>query len=72
MEGGTHRSPDTQEITVRESDGCFVARDETTGVSSQGETKAEALENLAEALTLYDEPVPDDEDAKEPSSAPWF
>lgn len=72
MEGEPRRQPDAEEITVRKSDGLFVARDENTGVSSQGETKSEALENLAEALSLYDEPVPEDEDVSEPVSAPWF
>jgi predicted RNase H-like HicB family nuclease len=72
MERGASRSPDTQEITIRESDGYFVARDEETGVSSQGGTKVEALQNLAEALALYEEPVLEDEDASEKASAPWF
>jgi len=33
--------------------GLWVARDEETGVASQGETRAEALENLDEAVALY-------------------
>jgi hypothetical protein len=31
-------------------DGWWTARDEETGVASQGETREDALENLAEAL----------------------
>ncbi len=31
----------------------WVARDEDTGVASQGETREEALENLDEAVALY-------------------
>lgn len=71
--GSTSRLPSSDEtITVFASDGKVVARDEATGVSSFGETKVEALENLSEALALYDEPVPDEEDAEEPSDAPWL
>lgn len=58
------------DVVVAKSDGWFVATDTETGVASQGETKAEALENLAEALRLHDEPLPDGE--PEPSTAPWF
>jgi predicted RNase H-like HicB family nuclease len=72
MKGGTHPTPETEEITIRESDGYFVARDESTRVSSQGETKVEALQNLADALELYEEPVAEEEDAHEAASAPWF
>ena len=72
MERGARHSPDGDKITVRESDGYIVARDEETGVSSQGETKAAALGNLAEALALYHAPVDEDDDVHEPASAPWF
>lgn len=59
-------------ITVEKSDGWYVARDEAVGVASQGRTKAEALENLADALRLYHEPVPEKKDPDEPSNAPWL
>lgn len=59
-------------IAISRSDGWFVARDEKTGVSSQGETRSEALENLADALRLYDRPEPDDVEDPEPSDAPWL
>jgi predicted RNase H-like HicB family nuclease len=52
---------------VHEDDGCITARDLETGVASYGETKAEALAMLAEALALHageGEPV-DDEDLRE-------
>ena len=39
---------------VRNEDGWWTARDDATGVASQGETKEEALENLAEALRGYE------------------
>lgn len=43
----------------------WVAKDEETGVASQGETRTEALENLDEAVALYKgeigEPVTDDD-----------
>lgn len=60
-------------VTITQSDGWYVAADETTGVASQGKTKAEALANLAEALDLHERPIPDDVDEElEPSNAPWF
>lgn len=50
---------DVDRVTLAEGDVAVVATDEATGVVSQGETKAAALENLAEALRLYHRPVPD-------------
>jgi hypothetical protein len=47
---------------VHEDDGRITARDIETGVASYGETKAEALAMLAEALELHageGEPVDD-------------
>ena len=49
---------------VHEDDGSITARDIETDVASFGETKAEALAMLAEALALHDsggEPVTDDD-----------
>jgi predicted RNase H-like HicB family nuclease len=41
-------------ITLTENeDGWWTARNVEVGVSSQGETKQEALENLDEAVALY-------------------
>ena len=42
----------------REED-MYVAREIVTGVTSQGKTIEEALENLREALELYLEEVPE-------------
>lgn len=71
--GSDAREPvDGDRVTLTESDGYVVATDEGTGVASQGETKAEALENLGEALRLYERPVPEGEDVDEPADAPWF
>jgi len=39
---------------VHEDDGRITARDRETGVASFGETKAEALRMLAEALELHE------------------
>lgn len=39
---------------IHEEDGSITARDKETGVASFGETKAEALVMLAEALTLQE------------------
>ena len=58
--------PDGVEF-IHEDDGRITARDEETGVASYGDTKAEALRMLAEALELHEgggEPV-DDEDLRE-------
>lgn len=48
-------SPGPVEITLSlgESGDLWVARDEETGVASQGETRQEALANLDEAVALY-------------------
>lgn len=40
-------------ITLTEDDGWWIAKDIDTGVTSQGETRTEALENLDEALAGY-------------------
>jgi len=64
-------SPD-ETITITTEGQWYVATDESSGVASQGETKVEALENLAEALALHERPVPESDDDPEPSSAPWF
>jgi predicted RNase H-like HicB family nuclease len=49
---------------VHEDDGSITARDKETGVASFGDTKAEALRMLAEALELHEgggEPVTDED-----------
>lgn len=58
------------EITLRlgESGDLWVARDEETGVASQGETREEALANLDEAVALYHGEIgrePTDEELRE-------
>lgn len=70
----TARNPNSERstVTVTRSDDWFVARDEETGVASQGETKAEALANLAEALELRGRPVPGDAVDLEPADPPWL
>lgn len=70
--GSGARAPATDDITIDRTGKYVVAKDPQTGVASQGETKAEALENLAEALRLHERPVPEDEADQEPSNAPWF
>lgn len=60
-------------ITITKEGRWYVAKDESSGVASQGETKVEALENLAEALALHTRPEPDESDEEpEPSTAPWL
>lgn len=59
------RDPDGKGVEfIHEDDGSITARDTETGVASFGETKAEALRMLAEALELHEgrgEPVSDDD-----------
>lgn len=56
---------------IEETEGGWSAIDEETGVASQGETRAEALANLDEALELTREAEAADSPAPEPD-APWF
>jgi predicted RNase H-like HicB family nuclease len=67
----TRNPDDVDNVTLTIEDGWYVARDEETGITSQGETRPEALANLADALELHERPVPDEEDI-DPSSAPWL
>lgn len=57
------REPDEEGVQfVHEDDGSVTAVDEETGIARGGETKAEALTLLAEALTLHEgggEPIED-------------
>ena len=47
-------SADCQTIQLVENpSGTWTARDEETGVASQGETRQTALDNLDEAVALY-------------------
>ncbi|ELY88420.1 type II toxin-antitoxin system HicB family antitoxin [Natrialba taiwanensis] len=49
------------DVTLRVNDhGLHIADDEATGVSSQGQTPEEALENLAAAVASYEEATADD------------
>lgn len=41
-------------LTRKEGSDYWVARDERTGVASQGKTREEALENLDEAIALHE------------------
>ncbi|SFR92597.1 hypothetical protein SAMN05216559_1107 [Halomicrobium zhouii] len=56
---------------IEEDDGGWSAIDEAVGVASQGETRAEALANLDEAVELTLEARAEDDDAPTPD-APWF
>jgi predicted RNase H-like HicB family nuclease len=68
MATSTRDDPDEEGVEfIHEDDGSITARDKETGVASYGDTKAEALRMLAEALTLHEgggEPV-SDEDLRE-------
>ena len=46
-------------VIVRHEEDMYVAREVATGVTSQGKTVEEAVENLREALELYLEEVPE-------------
>ncbi|MUV59436.1 type II toxin-antitoxin system HicB family antitoxin [Halobacterium sp. CBA1126] len=54
-------------ITLTKDDGWWIAKDTETGVSSQGRTRAQALDNLDEALDGYhgDGDEPTDEELRE-------
>ena len=72
MSSRADRSSTEETITVYESDGKIVARDESTGVSSFGESKTQALERLSEALELYEQPVPEGDEPDGEATAPWL
>ena len=52
---GTNDDPQSgRTITLTQADdGWWVARDDETGVASQGETRQDALDNLDEAVALH-------------------
>lgn len=53
-DGGESDAAEPEYVAIELEDGeLYVATDETTGVSSQGHSKPEALENLAGALEVY-------------------
>ena len=57
-----------QEIRLVKSDEWWVATDVETGVTSQGETRTEALDNLDEAVALHQGEIgrpPTDEELRE-------
>jgi predicted RNase H-like HicB family nuclease len=56
---------------IEEADGWWSAIDEDTGVASQGETRAEALSNLDDAIAATEATRTEDTPAPEPD-APWF
>lgn len=56
---------------IEGEDGGWSAIDVESGVASQGETRAEALANLDEAVELTEAARAGDGAAPEPS-APWF
>ena len=49
--------PDSNYVVVREN-GVFIARCPDLGLSIQGKTEKEAIENLEAALALYFEDLP--------------
>jgi predicted RNase H-like HicB family nuclease len=65
MARATDEDPNGEGVEfIHEDDGQITARDVETGVASYGDTKAEALRMLAEALELHEgggEPVSDDD-----------
>lgn len=68
---GSSEDMDAGSVTITREEDLYVATDETTGVASQGGTRAEALANLAEALQLHEEPLPEDVEPTTPD-VPWF
>lgn len=64
-------SRDLGDVELVDEDGIIVARHTESNVASQGNTKTEALRNLAEALELHAEGVSDEIELEEPDT-PWF
>lgn len=64
-------TPRRTSVEIQREEEWYVARDTETGVASQGQTRSEALANLAEALELHEEGVPDDVETEVPET-PWF
>lgn len=62
-----HDPPTGTTITLTREEEWWVAKDEETGVVSQGKNRQEALENLDEALQGYhgEGKPPSDEDLRE-------
>lgn len=58
-------------VDVTREGGRYVARDEETGVASQGGTMGDAIANLGEALDLYLDLAGDDP-PEDPPDVPWF
>lgn len=54
-------------ITLTEDDGWWIAKDTETGVTSQGRSETDALDNLNEALDAYhgEGEEPTDEELRE-------
>jgi len=48
-------------IVLTEEEDWIVATDINSGISSQGKTNKEAMQNLKEALELYYEDIPEEE-----------
>lgn len=71
MGGQSPGDTDEASITITKSDGWFVVHDQVTGVTTQGETRSEALENLADAIPLHEDD-PEEDVEPEPADAPWF
>lgn len=57
------------QIRLVEEDGWWVATDLSTGVTSQGETREEALAMLDEAVALYNGEIGDSVDTPEEERA---
>jgi len=70
--GVQSRNPNGDTVVITQNDDWYVAKDEDSGIASQGRTKSKALVNLAEALELADRSVPDEDDVEEESTAPWL
>jgi predicted RNase H-like HicB family nuclease len=65
------RDRDTVVLDREDDCGDYAVIDTTTGVASQGETRAEALRMLADALELTADAEAEPTDESEPD-APWF
>jgi predicted RNase H-like HicB family nuclease len=59
-------------VSLAESGRWVVATHDATGVTTHGETRPDALENLEVAVRLYAEPTAEADEPTVASDAPWF
>ena len=72
MSADTRNGDHDEVVFRREPDGRVTAKDGLTGVSSYGETRAEALRMLADAIESHEAAAEHPDDEVPTSDAPWL